>query len=48
MVNGADIHTLSPEELSAVISTYPWYAGARMELCRRMAKLGALSDSHLC
>ena len=48
MVNGADIHTLSPEELSAVISTYPWYAGARVELCRRMAKLGALSESHLC
>ncbi len=48
MVNGADIRDLTLEELSGVISTYPWYAGARMELCRRMAKLGALSESQLC
>ena len=55
MVNVTDIHNLTLEELSSVVSVYPWYAGARMELCRRMAEAGALSDSqiaetalHLC
>ena len=47
MVKGIDIHTLTLEELSGVISLYPWYAGARIELCRRMADLGALSESQL-
>lgn len=46
MVNGnIDIHRLNMEELSGVVSMYPWYAGARMELCSRMAAMGALSDS---
>ena len=35
-----DITTLNLGELSGVVSLYPWYAGARMELCRRMASLG--------
>ena len=35
-----DITTLNLGELSGVVSLYPWYAGARMELCRRMAALG--------
>ena len=35
-----DITTLNLGELSGVVSLYPWYAGARMELCRRMATLG--------
>lgn len=55
MVKPTDIHDISLEELSSIISVYPWYAGARMELCRRMAEAGALSDSqvaetalHLC
>lgn len=47
MVNPIDIHTLTLEELSGVISLYPWYGGARMELCRRMAGLGALSESQI-
>jgi hypothetical protein len=55
MVNPTDIHDISLEELSGVISVYPWFAGARIELCRRMADEGALSESqiaetalHLC
>ena len=55
MVNPIDIHAITLEELSGVISLYPWYAGARMELCRRMAEAGAVSESqiaetalHLC
>ena len=55
MVKQTDIHAIPLEELSSIVSVYPWYAGARMELCRRMAEAGALSDSqiaetalHLC
>jgi hypothetical protein len=55
MVNAIDIHDITLEELSGVVSLYPWYAGARMELCRRMAEAGVLSESlvaetalHLC
>ena len=44
MVNPIDIHKLTLEELSGVIALYPWYAGARMELCRRISGAGALSD----
>ena len=47
MVNSIDIHKLTLEELSGVVDIYPWYGGARMELCRRMAALGALSDSQV-
>ena len=35
-----DIKTLNLEELTGVVSLYPWYGGARKELCRRMAALG--------
>ncbi len=47
MVESIDIHALTLDELSGVVSRYPWYAGARMELCRRMSQLGALSGSQL-
>ena len=47
MVNPIDIHALTLEELSGVISLYPWYGGARMELCHRMAALGALSETQI-
>ena len=41
MVNDSiDLKSLNLEELSGVISLYPWYGGARMELCRRMSALG--------
>ena len=35
-----DLKTLNMEELSGIISIYPWFALARLELCRRMAALG--------
>ena len=47
MVNTIDIHKLTLEELSGVIALYPWYGGARMELCRRMSEVGALSESQI-
>jgi len=34
------LKSLNLEELTGVVTIYPWYAGARMELCRRMAELG--------
>ena len=42
-----DIHRLNLEELMGVVSIYPWYAGARVELCSRMASAGSLSESQL-
>jgi len=42
-----DIHRLNLEELMGVVSIYPWYAGARMELCSRMAAAGSLSSGQL-
>lgn len=47
MVKVMNIHKLNLEELSGVVELYPWYAGARMELCRRMSEMGALADSEL-
>ena len=46
MVKGTviDIHRLNMEELSGVVSMYPWYAGARKELCVRMSAMGAMSE----
>lgn len=35
-----NLQNLNFEELNGVVSIYPWYGGARMELCRRMAELG--------
>ena len=47
MVNTIDIHKLTLEDLSGVITLYPWYGGARLEFCRRMSALGALSGSQV-
>ncbi len=35
-----NLNTLNLDELTGVVHLYPWYAGARMELCRRMAQVG--------
>ena len=35
-----DIHTLTLDELAGVVNLYPWYGAARVELCRRMARMG--------
>ena len=35
-----DLHSLTLDELTGVVNLYPWYAAARMELCRRMFALG--------
>ena len=41
MVGSAiDIHTLLMDELASVVNLYPWYGAARVELCRRMARMG--------
>jgi len=45
MVDTIDIKTLNISELLGVINTYPWYAGAREELCERMAASGAWSEA---
>lgn len=45
MVGKIDIHKLNLEELNGVISIYPWYAGARMELCSRLAGMGSLTEN---
>ena len=47
MVGSIDIKSLNMEELLGVISIYPWYAGARAELCSRMAAAGTLSEQQL-
>ena len=47
MVNAIDIHKLNLEELAGVVDLYPWYGAARIELCRRLSEMGALSDSQL-
>ena len=41
-----DITKLTLEELVGVVSLYPWYGGARKELCSRMSRMGdvALGD----
>ncbi len=41
-----DITRLTLEELVGVVNLYPWYGGARKELCSRMSKMGdaALED----
>ncbi len=41
MVNDSiNLAELNLEELSGVVSLYPWFGGARLELCRRMSALG--------
>ena len=47
MVGSIDIKRLNMEELLGVVNIYPWYAGARRELCERMAKAGTLSEQQL-
>ena len=46
MEGRVDIKKLTLEELVGVVSIYPWYSGARKELCARMSRMGeeALSD----
>jgi len=38
--NSIDLKKLNLDELNGVINLYPWFAGARKELCRRMSELG--------
>lgn len=38
--NSIDLKSLNLDELAGVVSIYPWFALARIELCRRMAALG--------
>jgi hypothetical protein len=41
-----DLKRLNLDELVGVVSLYPWFGGARKELCARMSKMGeVLSDS---
>ena len=47
MVGSIDIRRLNLDELLGVISIYPWYAGARAELCARMAEAGSLSGEQV-
>ncbi len=35
-----DIKKLSLDELAGVVNLYPWFGGARKELCERMSRLG--------
>ena len=34
------LQSLNMDELAGVVHLYPWYAGARKELCSRMAQVG--------
>lgn len=43
MSNYINIKRLNIDELAGVVSLYPWYGGARRELCRRMAAAGGES-----
>ena len=40
MVGYIDIHRLTLDELAGVVNLYPWYAAARVEMCRRMLSAG--------
>ena len=39
-----DIKKLSIDELAGVVNLYPWFGGARKELCARMVRMGARWD----
>lgn len=39
--NFINLYSLTLEELSGVVNLYPWFAAARVELCKRMADSGA-------
>ena len=36
-----DIKRLNLDELIGVVNLYPWFGGARKELCLRMVRMGA-------
>ncbi len=38
-----DLKSLSVDDLTKVINLYPWFGGARKELCARMAEVGGSS-----
>ena len=40
-----DIHKLNLDELVGVVHLYPWFGGARKELCRRMSSMGTWEPS---
>ena len=40
-----DIHHLNLDELVGVVNLYPWFGGARLELCRRMSRMGDAWDN---
>ena len=40
MDNFIDIRKLNLDELMGVVNLYPWFGGARKELCRRMTAMG--------
>ncbi len=40
-----DIHKLNLDELVGVVNLYPWFGGARKELCRRMRSMGTWETS---
>ena len=44
-----DLKNLNIDELAGVVNLYPWFGGARKELCRRMSGLGGpdWSDAQL-
>ena len=39
-----DIHRLNLDELVGVVNLYPWYGAARLEVCRRMSRMGDTWD----
>lgn len=39
------IKDLTLEELSGIVTTYPWFSGARKELCIRMSRMGEAWDT---
>ena len=36
-----DLKKLNLDELIGVVNLYPWFSGARVELCRRMSRMGS-------
>ena len=38
------LRSLSTGELTGIINIYPWFGGARKELCRRMAREGGATE----
>ena len=42
MVNGCiKLKSLTIDELAGIVNLYPWFGGARKELCERMARVGS-------